>query len=158
MIIIIDSREQKPLKFKKNSVVKEVIKQPIPIGKTRFSLDYGCKFKDGHIPAVFFERKEMTDLFGTLKTKDGYNRFRRKMKAAQEAGITIMLIVEGSLCDVLKGTKYSKVKGLEVVRSMFTIWFKYGVVPVFTSDRVDMVQYIVEFYHSMEKDYMRRKK
>lgn len=64
--ILIDSREQKILTFKHPQITEIIIKK-CEVG------DYGCQFEDGFIVPVYFERKGLSDLFGTLGM--GYKRY-----------------------------------------------------------------------------------
>lgn len=145
-IILCDTREQKRLEFAHPE-----------IGFTRMHKldvgDYCIRFTDGHIPPVVFERKSIGDLFGTLT--GGYDRFKSEIIRSQEFRITLILIIEGSFTKILKGYKHfnprnpSKkvcVDGLRVVRTLFSLFVRYGVIPVFCRDREEMQNYIVEYY------------
>lgn len=147
MKIIIDSREQSKLKFK-HTQITEVIIQKLDVG------DYGCRFENGHEPLIYFERKNIADLFGTL-SKD-YDRFKREIIRAHEAKITMFIIVEGTLTDVLKGHKYSKRKGISIVTQLFTIMVRYGVKTIYCKDRTEMAKYITEFYLCCGREYLRQ--
>ena len=58
MVIIQDTREQKPLEFD-HDYVEFISKEKLSIG------DYGCRYKCGTVAPVFFERKSISDLFDT---------------------------------------------------------------------------------------------
>jgi len=146
--ILCDTREQKPLEFH-HPLITEVVVTKLPVG------DYSCQFEDGHNTSVFFERKSLPDLFGSL-TK-GYARFKREILRAQEASQTLIIIVEGSYSKILKGTEYSMVEGLSIIRKMFTLWLRHGVQFVCCNNREEMAEYICEFYYAMGKEYVRRK-
>ena len=105
------------------------------------------EFTDGTIPSVTFERKGLSDLISTL-TK-GHARFKKELARADKSGTKIILIVEGTLTKVLKGTKYSKYPGIQAVRTMMTLWLKYGLVPVFCKDRKEMATYIAEYFSAI---------
>lgn len=145
-IILRDTREQKPLEFSHPDILFTK-KHKLDVG------DYCICFSDGSIPAVIFERKSIGDLFGTL-TGD-YDRFKLEVMRAKESGITLFLIVEGSLSKVLKGFKHIDprsprerihISGLRIVRTLFSLYVRYGVIPVFCKDREEMQNYIVEYY------------
>lgn len=88
--IIIDSREQKPLIFKglenKTSVHK------INAG------DYKLSNQD-QSNVVYFERKALADLIGTLGA--GFDRFRREIERAAKENIHLIIMVESSFNDLL---------------------------------------------------------
>jgi len=140
MIIIQDTREQRPLKFD-HEYVTAVRKVKLDAG------DYGCEFKYGFVPPVFFERKSIPDLFGTLGK--GYKRFKNEIVLAEELGLKLVIIIEGSLTKVLEGTKYSKMDGRTVVRKLYTLWLKYDIPFVCCTNRKECSFYICEYYASI---------
>jgi len=147
--IFIDTRESAPLSFK-NEYITKVVRRKLSVG------DYGCVFKDGYEVPVFFERKALGDLFSTLGT--GYKRFKREILRSHESKKTLILIIEGSLFKVLAGYEYSNLTGLSIIRKLFTLWVRYGVMPVFCNSREEMAEYITQFYISAGKEYVRREK
>lgn len=149
MEIIIDSRESAPLVFK-NDYIDKVSVRKLDVG------DYSCVFKDGYQVPIFFERKSIGDLFSTMGM--GYKRFKREMLRAHNSNKTLILIVEGSLHDVFAGYEYSTIEGLSMVRKLFTLWVKHGLIPVFCNSRREMSEYITQFYIAAGKEYVRRKK
>jgi len=144
--IIIDTREQKPLKFN-NEQISEIVSQKLDFG------DYACVFEDGHMPAVYFERKSISDLFGTMGV--GYKRFKKEIIRAQEAKADMFIIVEGSLTQVRKGYKHSKMKGISMVRKLYTLWVRYGIMPIFCIDANEAAEYITQFYIGCGREYVR---
>jgi ERCC4-type nuclease len=153
MIILSDSREQKPLDFD-SPYIESVEEGPLTIPGTRYSFDYGVRFRDGHIPAIFFERKSLNDLFGTMGT--GHDRFKKKILAAKNANVRFMIIVEGTLSRVEDYTnKYTTIAGQTIIKKLFTFWIKYGILTVFTKDRREMANYITNFYVAVGKEYLR---
>ena len=140
MKIIIDTREQEPLIFA-DPLVTETYTTKLEVA------DYAAEFKNGYCPPVVFERKSINDLFGTLGK--GYERFKRELEAAKELGLQVIIIVEGTLFDVLMGIPHSQRDGSSVVKQLFSIWIRYNVYPVFCSNRVEMAQYIVHFYSAI---------
>ena len=145
-VILCDTREQKRLEFSYPDIAYT----------KRFKLevgDYCICFCDGSIPPVIFERKSIGDLFGTLTSS--YDRFKSEIIRAKTQGIALILIVEGSLTKVLKGYKHlnprnpgTKVHmdGVRIVRTLFSLYVRYGVIPVFCKDRYEMQDYIIEYY------------
>ena len=148
MKILVDTREQNPLRFELCRQLTGIDVHSLAVG------DYACQFKDGHIPPVFFERKSLGDLFGTMGK--GYPKFKREMIKANEQEITLILIIENPLTDVLNGHAYSTMEGISVVRKLFTLWCKHGLKPVFCKNRREMAEYIKQFYIAVGKEYLRR--
>lgn len=146
--IFIDTREQKPLEF-----VEEYIDNVVTC-KLDFG-DYACKISEHRIP-VYFERKSISDLLGTLT--NGYERFKNEVNRAAGSNSRLVIIIEKSLSDVLKGSKHSKVSGLSVARTMFTLMVKHGVPFVCCKNREEMSKYISEFYYSYAKNYLKKEK
>ena len=138
MKIIIDTREQLPLDFSSYEYVTEVERTKIDAG------DYACVYKNGYIPAVRFERKSIGDCFGTMT--QGHDRFKREIERAKDYEVKLIIIIEGTLTKVLKGYEHSKVEGSSIVKTLFTFWEKYDVMPVFCKDREECSRYIYEFY------------
>lgn len=149
MKIIIDTREQLPLKFRRGKHIKEIEHIKLDYG------DYRAVFKDGHIPPFVFERKSMSDLFGTFGK--GYPRFKKEIIRAQDKGDVIIIIVEGSLSEVFKGIPHSKRKGSSIVSQLFTLMVRHHIPFVCCTDRKEMVAYITQFYISVGKRYIERK-
>ena len=151
MIIQIDTREQLKLTFDmENKYLDGVELCKLDAG------DYGCRFNDGHIPPIVFERKSIGDLFGTLG--GGHSRFKKEIQRAKDNGVQMIIIIEGTMSKVLRGHEHSTIEGISILRTLFTLWVKYGVIPVFCKDRVEMSRYIVEFYVSVGKQYIKEKK
>ena len=137
MIILCDTREQKPLEFV-HPYVEGVEKSTLPVG------DYCAKFKDAHQPQIFFERKSLPDLFGTMGK--GYKRFRKEIMRSKDNKSELIIIIEGTVTDILRGTKYSQVDGLKILRTILSVWDKYKVISVFCRDRKEMATFIAEYY------------
>ena len=147
MIIIQDTREQHPLAWVSDDVLTEIIVQTLPVG------DYTARYTDGTLCPIYFERKSISDLFGTM-TRD-YARFKAEMARAKTMGVTLILAIEGSMTKVVKGHKYSRVPGKTIVRKLMTLWLKYGLVPMFFKNREEMAMGIREFYESYGRNYKR---
>lgn len=146
MVIMIDTREQERLSFPKDSCLDNVESATLSIG------DYACRFKDGTIPAVRFERKSVGDLFGTMT--HGYKRFKAEMKRAQDEGIRLILIIEAPLGDVRQGYGHSQFDGSSMEQKLFTMMIRYGLHTVFCSDRREMSRYILEYFKAIGREYM----
>lgn len=86
--IYIDTREQRPLSFKRETEIKTL----------KFG-DYS--FSDDEIScSCYVERKAISDFIGTLS--GGYDRFCREIERAQEAKANLIILVEESLENCLK--------------------------------------------------------
>lgn len=145
MKIIIDSREQLPLVFKHKSI-KDTVKKGLVVG------DYGAIFEDGFEPPMYFERKSIADLYGTLS--QGYDRFKREFERAKEKNLQLIIIVEKNLTNVLDGVPYSQRTPESIVYQIFTIFARYGIQTIFCKDRNDATEYITQFYIAHEKEYL----
>ena len=146
MKIIVDSREQAPLPFEVGGVITEVIVEGLPVG------DYWMRFEDGREAEIVFERKSISDLWGTLTNKMNHARFRREIARARENGLALVLIIEGTLSDVYAGNPRSRFKGLSMVRLLFTMWVRYNLCPVFCKDRAEMVRFITETFEAYGRE------
>ena len=144
--MLIDTREQSVLSFPLSLLVTAVETVTLPVG------DYACLFKDGTQPPVVFERKSLADLFGTMTS--GYPRFKREMVKAKQLGLTLILIIEGTLTDVLGGTIHSSMAGASLLQKLFTLQVRYGLQPVFCDGRQEMSRYIVETYAAIGRNYV----
>jgi len=134
--IIVDTREQKPLEFYKSNI-------KVRIEKLGYG-DYRMRFLDGKMSSTVFERKTVADLFGSM-TK-GHERFKKEIAKARSNNALLIIIIEGSLSKVAKGIRHSKVQGISIIRTVFSLWVRYGVIPVFAKDRREAAEYIVQYY------------
>ena len=148
--MLIDTREQHPLVFPADPTLTGVIEETLPVG------DYQPAFEDGTRPPIVFERKSVTDLAGTL-TK-GYDRFKAELLRAQEAGLTLMVIVEDSLTEVRRGAPYSQESGESLLQRCFTLMVKYHLQIIFCQDRREVARYILEFSKAVGRAYAERNK
>ncbi len=118
--------------------------------------DYCCQYKSGYIAPIIFERKSIGDLFGTLG--QGYERFKRELLRAKELDLKLILIIEGTLGKVLKGYEPSEIKGISIVKKLFTLFIRYNLMPVFCKDREECSKYITEFYLALGRNLDWKKK
>mgnify|MGYP002067204028 CR=1 FL=1 len=109
--------------------------------------DYTCEYSDNTRPPLVFERKNLSDLFSTLTS--GHERFKREIQRAREANHNIVIIIEGTFTNILRGCPHSTVKGITIIKQLFTLWFRYGVQFVFCKDRQEMSQYIQECFFAI---------
>ena len=148
MIVLVDTREQLPLQFS-HPYVEGVEKTTLAVG------DYAVRYKDGHIPGIIFERKSIPDLFGSLSS--GYKRFRKEINKAQESNTELIIIIEGTTQDILKGTKYSQVTGVKILRTLLSIYENYHVGHIFFRNREEMSIYIAEKFCARARKRLRNK-
>ena len=85
--IFIDTREQKPLKFKR----------PVEVRKLNFG-DYAFSSAQATCNC-YVERKSLSDFVGTLS--GGYERFINEIKRAEEDNAYLVVLVESSLSNAL---------------------------------------------------------
>jgi len=149
MKIIVDTREQLPLDFQ-HHYITEVIRRKCEVG------DYGCQLEDGHETPIYFERKSVSDLFGTLSS--GYKRFKKEIIRAKENKILLIIIIEGNLSKILKGFENSDRCGDSICQQLFTILIRYKIPFICCKDREEMTRYITEFYLAYGREYIDRKK
>jgi len=143
--MLIDRREQRPLVFPSDPTLTEVREETLPVG------DYQPEFEDGTRPPVVFERKSLADLAGTL-TKN-YDRFKAELLRAQEAGLTLIVIVEDSLTEVRRGAPYSQESGESLLQRCFTLMVRYHLPIVFCQDRREAARYILEYAKAIGRAY-----
>ncbi len=142
MILRIDTREQTAIKF--NGI--ETLRTKLDFA------DYSCVLSDGFVVPVVFERKSVNDLYGTLSS--GYDRFKAEIIRCQQANFRMILIIEGTLTKVSRGIKHSKRSPDSLLSQVFTLFCKYGIIPVFCKDPDEAAQYITLFYQAYEKKYL----
>lgn len=84
----------------------------------------------------------------------GYERFKAEMLAAQARGWQLVLLIEDPLTDVYRGWHRSALAGSSCVQKLWTLWFRYGVLPVFCQDRTEACCYIVETYECLGREFV----
>jgi len=146
VVILCDTREQRPLKFRRTGNITGTVREKLDVG------DYAVRFSDGSVPPIRFERKGLGDLFKTM-TRD-YSRFKREIEMARDTRLKLIIIIESSLEEVSHGYPYSKYPGPSCVRKLFTLWIRYGVLPVFCESREEMVRYITETFSAVGREYV----
>jgi len=137
MTIITDTREQNLLEFP-FEYVTEIKRQKLDVG------DYAVEYNNGYIPPLNFERKSISDLYGTLGK--GYTRFKKELARAKQSNIKLILIIECSFTKVSKGYAKSNMLGETVIKRLFTLWVKYDIPIIFCNDRIEMAKIIYETY------------
>jgi len=142
MKILRDTREQNLLIFPGIEVIDK---------KLDFA-DYGCELVDGSVVPIVFERKGISDLYGTMSS--GYERFKREIERCKEAKFSMIIIIEGTLTKVSKGIKHSKRNPESLLSQIFSIFVKYRIIPVFAKDPTEAAKFITLFYTAYEKHYL----
>lgn len=150
MVILADTREQRPLPFREGGAIEGVEKVTLSYG------DYAVRYRDGSSPPVRFERKGMGDLYGTMTT--GYPRFKKEMERARSDGASLILAVEGSLSDVLEGHRHSSWSGDSMTQKLFTLMVRYKMDVVFCVNRLEMARFISEYFQAIgrEREIMKK--
>ena len=146
MQIIIDTREHDMLSFRKEC---NPIRECLKVG------DYSCRI-DGNLIPVSFERKNVSDLFGTLS--GGYDRFKKEINRSAELGIMLILAVECPLSEVRRGIKHSKRDPSSLIKQCFTLMVRHKVPCMFFSDRRDMAEYITQVFFAFERELNEKEK
>lgn len=145
MIVLVDTREQAPLEFKVAGNVSKIENIGLLFG------DYQAMLEDGTTVPLAFERKSVADLYSTLT--HGIDRFKRELERAKAHNFQLYLIIEGSLNEVLEGVGHSKVEPASLVKTIFTFKVKYGLHPVFCSDRDEMRRYMIETWEAFGRNF-----
>ena len=137
MIVLSDSNEQLPLEFD-HPYITEVRKIKLK------TADYQALYTNGEISSYVVERKSISDLFGTLT--GGMVRFKKEIQRSIEDKQIFVLAIEGTFQDILSGHNYSAKKGNQIIKTIFTLWRKYGVHFVFCSSRTEMAEFITHLF------------
>lgn len=146
MKLVVDSREQDPLDFKADGkVVSEVTYDGLPFG------DYWTFYESGEPMPIAWERKNISDLFGTLTS--GMERFKREIARATENKFKLVIVIEGSISEVIAGTKYSSVAGSTILKTLNTLWVKYDVEHRFCNNRSEMKRIILEGAEAVGRNF-----
>ena len=142
MIIVQDSREQKPYwRNKKNEVET----------KTLQTGDYTMR---GYEHRVSIERKSMADLFGTVGK--GHRRFKNELErgmAMDYFGIYVEGTRERIKNKDFPGSYHSKMRGYVVLKILDTIKEKYDIDVVYCESRVKCKRAIKKKFSLLESNY-----
>ena len=150
MKIYVDTREQLPLSFVGAENVSEVITTKLEYG------DYACGWEDKNgkhleFMPVFFERKSLGDLYGTLGK--GIERFRKEIARANEDGVKLIIIVEACFAEVKNGYEHSTMEGDRILKTLHTLWVKHDVPYILCNDRRDMRDTIVHMFSAIGRNF-----
>ena len=142
MVILIDTREQRPLKF---AAAIETRVVTVPVG------DYWTEYANGSRPPVFFERKSLADLYGTMTS--GYERFKREMQLAASNRWKLQIVCEVTLTDVRSGFDRSQFSGDSMIKKLMTLWVRHGLATTFCDGRAEAADFIEAAYESIERNW-----
>jgi|TARA_Y100000296_G_C5178416_1_gene261581 ERCC4-type nuclease len=129
MKIVIDTRENLPLDFRKSKNMQGVEYRALKTG------DYSIV---GYEEEIAIERKGISDLFGSLGK--GHKKFKKEMERA--LGFKYFaILVEGSFTVIqnkeFEGAHYTKMRGDVVIKILYTLKFKYGIDVIFCNGRIE---------------------
>jgi len=149
MIIIQDSREQKPFLFERwDEVMVQV--DGLPVG------DYSLP---GFQDRVAIERKELNDLVGCFTS--GRDRFERELLKARHYDL-FAVVVESEISDLAGGNYRSDMNPVAAVQTMIAFTVRYKVPFMFCKDRrgAEYVTYslLQKYIHELEERYRRMTK
>ncbi len=116
MIILIDTREQRPYEFKTPSI--------------RGKLDIGDYSLLGAESLIAVERKSLCDLIGCLC--GGRERFKKELFRGQALDY-FAIVIEATLTDIANGNYRSKMTPKSAIQSLLTFSIRYRL-PVFFAE------------------------
>ena len=141
--IIIDTREQNPLVFRKTINFEESIKAKLDVG------DYSIK---GYENKISIERKSPADLFHTLG-KD-HKRFKRELERAMSYDY-FAILVESPFSVVIdkefENAHYCKMFGDTIIQICYTLKLKYGIDVIFCNGRSEATRIIKQIFKAYVK-------
>ena len=134
MKIIIDTREQKPLTFPNHETISR-------------KLDEGDYNVEELVDYVVFERKSLEDLYGTIFTTEGHQRFKRELLRAKEKGKVFYIFIEGNLEEFYNlswSKRELKIKPSTMQKTIETMKKKYNLLFIECESRESMSNEIVK--------------
>ena len=147
MKIVIDTREQTPLKFRTSKNVEGTVVKALNTG------DYSIEGME-HLIAI--ERKSAADLYGSLGK--GNARFQRELsRAALNLDYFAIIIENPYICvrdKLFKGSNYSKMRSDVVLKILWTLMHKYHIQVMFCNGPVEassIVRGILMSYYNCRK-------
>lgn len=145
MIIITDTREQRPFPFTKWPDVQI----------QRATLDAGDYSLAGFEDRAAVERKSLDDLVACLMG-DNRTRFERELARARRYELFVV-VVEAGLQDVARGNYKSQMKPQAALQSVTALFVRYGIPFLFCGNR-DGAEYMTfslinKYLYEIEKRY-----
>lgn len=106
------------------------------------------------------ERKSLGDLYGTLTS--GHKRFRRELVRAEERGIELQVLIEGTKAD-MRAKRFPMgedrlISGETVLKIVATLSKRTGVVFIWTKDRQAAKRRLLRILKAKEKEIPQRLK
>jgi ERCC4-type nuclease len=139
--LVIDTREQNKLDFRKNVIVKK-----LNVG------DYGAEI-NGILLPVIMERKSGADFLGTLMS--GHKRFQMELGRAYEQGLKLVVVVECSYMNFVTkkfvGARHSKIRPDILTKILHSTIISHDLEVIFCNDRKEMVRYIRNYFNALAK-------
>jgi ERCC4-type nuclease len=144
MIILQDTREQRPFTFERFDDVM-VQAEGLPVG------DYSIP---GFTDRVGIERKELNDLIGCFTSER--ERFERELSKARHFEL-FCIVVESELSDLADGNYRSEMNPASAIQSMVAFMVRYRVPFLFCKDRrgAEYMTYslLTKYARELEKRY-----
>ena len=146
MRIIVDSREQHPLTFRKSTTVEGTVIKKLDAG------DYSI---EGLEHKIAIERKSPQDLFGTLGK--GHKRFKAELERAKTLDY-FGIVIECSFMDILQksfnNSFHSQMRGDVIIQQCCTIEMTYPNVKFwFCNSRAESTTVIRQLFKAYEKKF-----
>lgn len=133
MIILVDTREKKPLSFSIGSDIEEIKKTKLATG------DYSVQ---GFEDKIMVERKASVDeVFMNLGVQ--WERFEREMERAKLYKYKY-LVIEASMREIYKGSRYSQMSGRFIMARLLYLQFKYGINVIFAGEGLHVPGFIIQ--------------
>jgi ERCC4-type nuclease len=117
MVVVVDSREQRPYTF------EAAVVRPLPTG------DYSI---EGYEHRIAIERKSKADAYSSLGHKRG--RFEREMERLSRLEYPA-IVIEASLKDFLRAPEFSRMSARSAIKSLLAWSVKYRIGVFFAGDR-----------------------
>lgn len=136
MNIIIDTREQKPLRFTGHETIRR-------------KLDEGDYNIPELIDKIVIERKSIPDLYSSITR--GHERFKSEIVRSRLQGKTFYLFLEGDLSGLLRYAKKRKMKPETIEKMINTMIERYQIILVTCESRSRMSELIVQTFEINKK-------
>lgn len=146
MIMVCDTREQKPLDFSGIEGIEKVEHMALSYG------DYTAICHGRPVP-ILFCRKAFGDLWGTMTNTENYARFKREMERAKADNMQLILVIEGSYSDVWNGFERSAFQGESMLKKLAMLFVRYDLNYWFCESRRVMSRRIADVYLAIDRNW-----
>lgn len=140
--LVIDTREQKPLGFRK------FVSKKLDFG------DYGAEI-NGHLLPLVFERKSPSDLWATITS--GHVRFKKEMERCMDSGYELIVITECSYSDFIMkkfdGSHNIRMRHGIIEKILHKMQVRYNLPFVFVNDRSEACKYIRNTFNALAEEH-----